>query len=138
MWHLAEVTQCDNFGKTVMWRLATRGVASDGYGCGWEFYAWRTKSIWGPGCPWQWVISERVHDIVGLHDWRGWMRPLKATLGEGVHSMVIACVSWSKRVKVRMVGLWTRESVGQNKSRDLYEIAYNSCRVWVHGGIRDL
>jgi len=57
------------------------------------------------------------------------MRPLKATLGEGVHSMVIACVSWSKRVKVRMVGLWTRESVGQNKSRDLYEIAYNSCRV---------
>jgi len=57
-------------------------------------------------------MSEGVHDIVGSHDGRRWMRPLEATLGEGVHSMVIACVSWFERVKVQMVGLWMRESVG--------------------------
>ncbi|QCE11344.1 hypothetical protein DEO72_LG10g2577 [Vigna unguiculata] len=58
------------------------------------------------------------HDIVGPHDGRGWMRPLKATLGEEVHSMVIACVSWSEQVKVQMVGLRTREFVGQDYKRD--------------------
>jgi len=63
-------------------------------------------------------MSEGVHDIMGPHDGRGWMCPLEATLGEGVHSMVIACVSWFERVKVGMVGLRTRESVGQHYERD--------------------
>jgi len=42
------------------------------------------------------VMSEGVHDIVGPHDGRWWMCPLEATLGERIHSMVIACMSWSE------------------------------------------
>jgi len=63
-------------------------------------------------------MSEGVHDIVGPHDGRGWMRPLEATLGDGVHNMVIACVTWSEQVKVQMVGLRTRESVRQDYEGD--------------------
>ena len=51
------------------------------------------------------------------HDWEGTVIFPSATIGRGVHGMVIACMPWSK---LRRLGCFTtdEESVGQDCERD--------------------